>query len=201
MQANRPSVITWGRKSKKLGKIKGILGQKSYLSRPPQTPAPLPPGSGGARYGGMSAHGRRQKQPCRMPPHRKEDLGRRRMNSPQLAASVAARTSSSVAASAFHHPQACPARPAAVFQHHNVVGLQVRRWAMTSTVLPASRRESAPCTFVSFSTSRLAVASSSRTMGAFFRSVRAMEMRCRSPPESFAPFFPMGYRIPGADGG
>ena len=66
------------------------------------------------------------------------------------------------------------------------------RWAMTSTVFPASRRESAPWTLVSFSTSREAVASSSRTMGAFFSSARAMEMRWRSPPESLAPFSPMG---------
>ena len=66
------------------------------------------------------------------------------------------------------------------------------RWAMTSTVLPASRRERAPWTLVSFSTSRLAVASSSRTMGASFKRARAMEMRWRSPPESLAPFSPMG---------
>ena len=47
---------------------------------------------------------------------------------------------------------------------------------MTSTVLPASRRDSAPCTFVSFSTSSEAVASSSRTIGAFFKSARAIEI-------------------------
>ena len=40
---------------------------------------------------------------------------------------------------------------------------------MTSTVLPASRRESACCTGDSFSTSREAVASSSSTMGASFK--------------------------------
>ena len=39
---------------------------------------------------------------------------------------------------------------------------------------------------------REAVASSSNTMGASLSSARAMEMRCRSPPESLAPFSPMG---------
>src|SRR5699024_6230852 len=118
-QANRPSVITWGRKSKKPGKIKGILGQKSYLSRPPQTPAPLPPGSGGARYGGMSAHGRRQKQPCRMPPHTKEDLGRR----DQEFSRQRELHHTAVEASAFHQlRRRALLGHAAVFQHHNVVG-------------------------------------------------------------------------------
>ena len=66
------------------------------------------------------------------------------------------------------------------------------RWAMTSTVFPESSRDSAPCTFVSFSTSREAVASSKSTIGAFFKRARAIEIRWRSPPESFAPFSPMG---------
>ena len=64
--------------------------------------------------------------------------------------------------------------------------------AMTSTVLPTSSRESACCTADSFSTSSEAVASSRSTMGASFRMARAMEMRWRSPPESRAPFSPMG---------
>ena len=44
---------------------------------------------------------------------------------------------------------------------------------------------------VSFSTSKLAVASSNRMMGASFRKARAMEMRWRSPPERAQPFSPM----------
>lgn len=66
------------------------------------------------------------------------------------------------------------------------------RWAMTSTVFPASRRDRAPCTLLSFSTSKEAVASSSRMIGAFFKRALAMEIRWRSPPESFAPFSPIG---------
>ena len=65
------------------------------------------------------------------------------------------------------------------------------RWAITRTVLFCNSLDSAPCTFVSFSTSREAVASSRRTIGAFFRSARAIEMRWRSPPLSFAPFSPI----------
>ena len=68
------------------------------------------------------------------------------------------------------------------------------RWAMTSTVLPASRRRAPPVPSFSFSTSREAVASSSSTMGASLSSARAMEMRWRSPPESRAPFSPMACR-------
>ena len=70
-------------------------------------------------------------------------------------------------------------------------------WLITSTVFPASSRARARCDLaVSFSTSRLAVASSRSTTGASFRSARAMEMRCRSPPERRAPFSPMRVRYP-----
>ena len=41
------------------------------------------------------------------------------------------------------------------------------------------------------STSRDAVASSSNTIGAFFKSTRALDIRWRSPPERFAPFSPI----------
>ena len=64
-------------------------------------------------------------------------------------------------------------------------------WAITRTVLFASRLDNALWTFVSFSTSSDAVASSSRTIGAFFRSARAIEILCLSPPESLAPFSPI----------
>ena len=37
-----------------------------------------------------------------------------------------------------------------------------------------------------------AVASSSNRMGLFFRMARAIESRCRSPPESRLPFSPVG---------
>ena len=52
--------------------------------------------------------------------------------------------------------------------------------------------KNAPIVLLDEATASLDVASSSSTMGAFFKSARAMEMRCRSPPESFAPFSPMG---------
>ena len=65
------------------------------------------------------------------------------------------------------------------------------RCAMTSTVLPASSLDNARCTCVSFSTSSEAVASSSSNTGASFRMARAMEMRCRSPPDSRPPFSPI----------
>ena len=41
---------------------------------------------------------------------------------------------------------------------------------------------------LSFSVSRLAVASSRRMIGAFLRMARAIEMRCLSPPDSEEPF-------------
>ena len=63
--------------------------------------------------------------------------------------------------------------------------------AITRTVLSAIRRERAVCIRVSFSTSREAVASSKRMIGAFFRNARAMEIRWRSPPESSQPFSPI----------
>ena len=64
-------------------------------------------------------------------------------------------------------------------------------WAITRTVLSAIRRERAVCIRVSFSTSREAVASSKRMIGAFFRNARAIEIRWRSPPESSQPFSPI----------
>ena len=53
------------------------------------------------------------------------------------------------------------------------------------------RRERAVWIRVSFSTSSEAVASSRRMIGAFFRNALAMEIRCRSPPESSQPFSPI----------
>ena len=65
------------------------------------------------------------------------------------------------------------------------------RWAIMSTVLLRTSSDRAACIFVSFSTSREAVASSSKTIGASFKRARAMEIRCRSPPYSVSPFSPM----------
>lgn len=65
------------------------------------------------------------------------------------------------------------------------------RWAITGTVLFFTRRESAVWIRVSFSTSRLAVASSRRIIGASFKNARAIEMRCRSPPDNAQPFSPI----------
>ena len=75
------------------------------------------------------------------------------------------------------------------------------RWAMIITVLLRTSSEIAACIFVSFSASRLAVASSSKIMGASFRRARAIEIRCRSPPERVSPFsaiivlYPCGIRL------
>ena len=65
------------------------------------------------------------------------------------------------------------------------------RCAMMSTVLSRISPDNAACTAVSFSTSSEAVASSSKITGASFKMARAMEMRCRSPPESREPFSPI----------
>ena len=51
--------------------------------------------------------------------------------------------------------------------------------------------DKAACINVSFSTSRLAVASSSKMIGEFLRKARAIEIRCLSPPESSQPFSPI----------
>ena len=56
-------------------------------------------------------------------------------------------------------------------------------WAMTSTVLFFTSSSMARCISTSFSGSRLAVASSRKTMGASESIARAMEIRCFSPPE------------------
>lgn len=53
------------------------------------------------------------------------------------------------------------------------------------------QRDKAVCISVSFSTSRLAVASSSKIIGAFFRKARAIEIRCLSPPDNSQPFSPI----------
>ena len=60
-------------------------------------------------------------------------------------------------------------------------------WAITTTVRPSTSVLTARCTSTSFSGSRLAVASSSRTTGASFRSALAMEIRCFSPPDRVEP--------------
>ena len=64
-------------------------------------------------------------------------------------------------------------------------------WAITMTVLSLISRERAVCIAVSFSTSRLADASSSRIMGASLRNALAIDIRWRSPPESSLPFSPI----------
>ena len=51
-------------------------------------------------------------------------------------------------------------------------------------------REMASWISTSFSGSRLAVASSSKVIGAYFKRVRAMEIRWRSPPDKVLPFSP-----------
>ena len=58
------------------------------------------------------------------------------------------------------------------------------RWAIISTVLFWMSRDREVWMAVSFYTSRLAVASSRRMMGASFKKARAMDTRWRSPPES-----------------
>ena len=57
---------------------------------------------------------------------------------------------------------------------------------MVMTVLPRVSSVRASWIRCSFSGSMLAVASS-RMMGASFRMARAMEIRCRSPPERVPP--------------
>lgn len=71
------------------------------------------------------------------------------------------------------------------------------RCAMTSTLFPASSRDKVPRTFVSFSTSREAVASSSRTMGAFFSRARRGS---RSRHRRGSPLPGAGGRFPGLAG-
>mmetsp|Transcript_11444 Transcript_11444/g.29477 ORF Transcript_11444/g.29477 Transcript_11444/m.29477 type:complete len:90 (-) Transcript_11444:611-880(-) len=58
-----------------------------------------------------------------------------------------------------------------------------RRCAISSTVQPSSRSESARCSFRSLSTSRALVASSNIKILGFFSSARAMATRCFCPPE------------------
>ena len=70
------------------------------------------------------------------------------------------------------------------------------RCAMIRTVFSLTSADSADCTSVSFSASSEAVASSMITMGASFRIARAMEMRCRSPPDSIEPFSPITVSYP-----
>ena len=62
---------------------------------------------------------------------------------------------------------------------------------MTTVRREDSRLAIALRTVSSFSTSRLEVASSSRTMGASRRMARAIEMRWRSPPDRSPPFSPI----------
>nr|WP_316669253.1 hypothetical protein [uncultured Propionibacterium sp.] len=61
---------------------------------------------------------------------------------------------------------------------------------MTRTVLTATRALRASWMRVSFSGSSELVASSSRTIGSSLSRALAIEMRWRSPPDSFAPFSP-----------
>ena len=70
------------------------------------------------------------------------------------------------------------------------------RWAMVMVVRPRASRFSASRMALSFTPSRLEVASSRIRMGASFSSARAMAMRWRSPPESFDPRSPTTVRYP-----
>ena len=64
-------------------------------------------------------------------------------------------------------------------------------WAIIITVLSLIRRGSDSWIIVSLSASNDAVASSSNMIGAFFRNALAIEILCRSPPESSEPFSPI----------
>ena len=67
---------------------------------------------------------------------------------------------------------------------------------MTISVLPAVSLETERWITASFSGSVYAVASSRMTMGAAFSIARAMEMRCRSPPDRCPPEEPTRVSYP-----
>ena len=64
------------------------------------------------------------------------------------------------------------------------------------TVFPFESAEMACPTRTSLSGSANAVASSRIRIGAFFRTARAMAIRCCSPPERYTPFAPTTVSIP-----
>jgi hypothetical protein len=69
---------------------------------------------------------------------------------------------------------------------------------MTMVVRPRMSASSAAWTARSLSVSRAEVASSRSSTGASLRIARAIAMRWRWPPESFAPFSPISVRAPAA---
>ena len=64
-------------------------------------------------------------------------------------------------------------------------------WAMAKVVRPFTSRESASWIDCSVSGSSALVASSSIRISGLRSTARAMEIRCRSPPERLCPFSPM----------
>src|SRR4051812_6280937 len=71
-----------------------------------------------------------------------------------------------------------------------------RRWAIAMVVRPADRRSSAACTWRSVSVSSELVASSSTRIGGFRRIVRAIAIRCFSPPQKRYPRSPTTLSYP-----
>ena len=65
------------------------------------------------------------------------------------------------------------------------------RWAMTIDVRPFNNELSASCTSFSLSVSSAEVASSRISISGFFSTARAIDNRCRWPPDSFMPRSPM----------
>ena len=61
-------------------------------------------------------------------------------------------------------------------------------WAITRTVLSLINLDNALWISVSFSTSKLAVASSSKIIGTSFKNALAIEILWRSPPDDSQPF-------------
>mmetsp|Transcript_32676 Transcript_32676/g.101812 ORF Transcript_32676/g.101812 Transcript_32676/m.101812 type:complete len:130 (-) Transcript_32676:598-987(-) len=70
------------------------------------------------------------------------------------------------------------------------------RWAMMMDVRRAMTRPSASCSWCSVCESSALVASSSRSTGGSFSTVRAMATRCFWPPESAAPALPTSVSRP-----
>lgn len=64
------------------------------------------------------------------------------------------------------------------------------------TVRLAIKCDNAFCTKVSLSTSNEALASSNKIIGASLRIARAIEIRCRCPPDNFEPFSPITVLYP-----
>jgi len=71
-----------------------------------------------------------------------------------------------------------------------------RRWAMTRVVRFFISSSRAVCMWRSDSTSRAEVASSSMSIGAFFRMALAMATRCLCPPDNRIPLSPIKVSSP-----